>query len=135
MNKLSVSILTLAVLIAASCSKSDNQQTPPPPPPPPTDTATTINVRGVIKTDQHWVKTKTYVLRGYIYVTDGAKLTMTDKEGKNEHTHVVPADAKITFDGKAATLADLKPGSKVKVVIEKKDDKIMIVSVAGSKGD
>ena len=76
MNKLSVSILTLAVLIAASCSKSDNQQTPPPPPPPPTDTATTINVRGVIKTDQHWVKTKTYVLRGYIYVTDGAKLTI-----------------------------------------------------------
>ena len=72
---------------------------------------------------------------GKVVKVDGAKLTMTDKEGKNEHTHVVPADAKITFDGKAATLADLKPGSKVKVVIEKKDDKIMIVSVAGSKGD
>jgi hypothetical protein len=50
-----------------------------------------------------------------VKVADG-KLTM--KSGKDEHTHDVGADAKITVDGKAAKLDDLKEGQKVKVTID-----------------
>lgn len=48
------------------------------------------------------------------------KLTMTDKEGKNEHTHLVAKDAKITCDGKECKLDELKKGLTVKVTTEKK---------------
>jgi len=67
--------------------------------------------------------------------TDPAKLTMTDKAGKNEHTHAIPATAKITLDGKDAKFADLKPGQSVKVTIEKKQDKLQVVSVEAKKAD
>ena len=40
---------------------------------------------------------------------------MADKEGKNEHTHQIGADCKVTLDGKAAKITDLKKGDKVKV--------------------
>lgn len=43
------------------------------------------------------------------------KLVMADKEGKNEHTHQIAADTKVTLDGKAAKITDLKKGDKVKV--------------------
>lgn len=72
---------------------------------------------------------------GKVVKVDGNKLTMTDKDGKNEHTHAIPADAKITFDGKAIKLSDLKAGDKVKVTAEKKDDKVVIVSIEASKAD
>lgn len=49
-----------------------------------------------------------------VKVGDG-KLTMTDKDDQNEHTHVVPATAKITCDGKQCKLEDLKAGFFVKV--------------------
>src|SRR4051812_38262470 len=65
------------IFMAVSCSKSDNQPTPPAPPPPaPVDSTSTIDVRGIIKTDQVWHKSRKYRLRGYIYVTDGAKITI-----------------------------------------------------------
>ncbi len=76
MKKISF-ILSLGCMIAAaSCSKSDNQPTPNPPPVTPVDSTSTLDVRGVIKTDQTWKKSRTYRLRGYVYVTDGAKLTI-----------------------------------------------------------
>ena len=43
------------------------------------------------------------------------KLTMADKDGKNEHTHAIAATTKVTLDGKAGKLADLKKGDAVKV--------------------
>ena len=49
------------------------------------------------------------------------KLTMAGKDGKDEHTHEIGADAKITLNGKEAKLADLKKGDKVKVTMG--DDK------------
>jgi len=51
-----------------------------------------------------------------ISAADG-KLVMSDKDGKNEHTHEIGADAKVTLDGKAAKAADLKKGDKVKVTV------------------
>jgi Cu/Ag efflux protein CusF len=66
---------------------------------------------------------------GKVVKVEGEKLTMTDKDGKNQHTHAVPADAKITLDGKEAKLADIKAGANVKVTTEKKGDKIQVVKV------
>jgi len=54
-----------------------------------------------------------------VSVADG-KLTMTDKDGKNEHTHDVAADAKVSCDGKECKLEDLKKGSTVKVTTKDK---------------
>lgn len=52
-----------------------------------------------------------------VSVAEG-KLTMTDSGGKNEHSHVIGATAKITLDGKEAKLADLKKGDKIRVTQE-----------------
>ena len=60
---------------------------------------------------------------GMVVKAGDGKLTMTDKDGKNEHTHDVAADAKISCDGKDCKLEDLKKGTKVKVTTAKKGDK------------
>jgi len=43
------------------------------------------------------------------------KLVMTDKDGKGEHSHMIDAATKVTLDGKAAKITDLKKGDHVKV--------------------
>jgi co-chaperonin GroES (HSP10) len=55
---------------------------------------------------------------GKVVAAGNGKLTMADKDGKNEHTHTVPADAVISCDGKACKLEDLKPGTEVKVIMK-----------------
>jgi hypothetical protein len=60
-------------------------------------------------------------------VSAGAhKLTMTADGSKTEHSHDVAAEAKITLNGKDASLSDLKKGDKVKVTLgaDKKATKI-----------
>jgi hypothetical protein len=76
MKKIATLVLFSAVL-AAACKKSDSTPDPGPGPDPgSSDTATNVDVRGTITADQHWVKTKTYRLRGYVYVTNGATITI-----------------------------------------------------------
>jgi hypothetical protein len=70
---------------------------------------------------------------GKVVKTEAGKLTMTDKDGKNEHTHAIGADAKITLDGKESKLADLKVGYPVKVTVEKKGDKNVVTKVEATK--
>ncbi len=79
MKKFAFAILAGTLMIAAtttSCKKSDNQTVPP------VDTTgtggkdTSTMIRGVIRTNQTWTKDKVYHLRGYVYVTDGATLTI-----------------------------------------------------------
>src|SRR5438132_7657288 len=77
MNKRSLLVASLCGMIAFSaCKKSDdntntgNGSTNPPP------AGSTIDVRGVIKTNTTWKKDYKYRLRGYVYVTDGATLTI-----------------------------------------------------------
>lgn len=65
-----------------------------------------------------------------VSVAEG-KLVMSDKEGKNEHTHKIGADTKITLDGKAAKITDLKKGDKVKVTT---GDAGKVLSVAATRG-
>lgn len=58
-----------------------------------------------------------------VSATDGAagkdgKLVMTDKDGKNEHTHAIPPGTKITLNGKSAMLNEFKKGDAVKVTTD-----------------
>jgi Cu/Ag efflux protein CusF len=66
---------------------------------------------------------------GKVLKVEGTSMTMTDKDGKNKHTHKVPATAAITVDGKAAKLADLKEGMPVKVTMEKQGDKTVVTKI------
>jgi len=52
---------------------------------------------------------------GLVVSVSEGKLVMTNNDGKNEHSHVIAATSKITLDGKAAKLAELKKGDSVKV--------------------
>lgn len=53
--------------------------------------------------------------QGKVVSVSADKLVMSDKDGKNEHTHMVTAAAKVLLDGKSAKLTDLKKGDTVKV--------------------
>ena len=66
-----------------------------------------------------------------VSVAEG-KLTMSDKDGKNEHTHIIGATTKITLDGKASKLADLKKGDSVKVTAGA-DGKVTAVAATRAK--
>ena len=57
--------------------------------------------------------------QGKVVETSTGKLTMTDLEGKNQHTMEVPTTATVTREGKTVTLADLKPGDTITVTTAK----------------
>jgi hypothetical protein len=56
---------------------------------------------------------------GKVVSITGDKFVMTNMEGKEEHTHTLTADSKVTCDGKACKAADLKPGMRIRVTTEK----------------
>jgi hypothetical protein len=72
-----------------------------------------------------WAADKTH--DGVVVSVAEGKLVMTDKDGKNEHSHMIGATAKISLDGKAAKLADLKKGDTVKVTVGE-DGKVTTVA-------
>ena len=72
---------------------------------------------------------------GKVVKAEKGTLTMTDKDGKKEHTHAIGADAKISCDGKDCKLEELKPGTMVKVTAEKKGDKVVVTKVEGKKSE
>jgi co-chaperonin GroES (HSP10) len=69
---------------------------------------------------------------GFVVSVAEGKLTMADKDGKNEHTHLIAATTKITLDGKAAKLADLKKGDSVKVTAGA-DGKVTAIAATRAK--
>lgn len=70
---------------------------------------------------------------GKVVSVDSGKLVMTDKDGKNEHSHQVPNDATITLDGKTCKLDDLTKDVWVTVTTEKRGDTMVVTKVEGSK--
>ncbi len=108
MNKLLSVLILGGCLFASSCSKSDNNPTPAPSPvPTPVDSTSQIEIRGVITSSQTWKKSHTYILRGYIYFTDGAVLTIepgTKIISKKDSAGVlvIYRDATIVANGTAA---------------------------------
>jgi hypothetical protein len=108
MNKLSL-LLSACIVIVMSCSKSDDQTTPPPGGGG-NDTAvgSTVDVRGIIRTSQTWKKDFIFRLRGYVYVTDGATITIEPgtKIVSNKDSAgvlVIYRDAKIIADGTSSS--------------------------------
>lgn len=73
--KKTFSILSFSlVVLSMACSKSDSTPDPVTPVPPVENLKP--DIRGIITTDQHWTKDKVYRLRGYVYVSTGATLTI-----------------------------------------------------------
>ena len=68
---------------------------------------------------------------GVVVSAADGKLTMSDKDGKNEHSHDVAVDAKISCDGKECKLEDLKKGTSVKVTT--KDKKAIKIEASTKK--
>jgi hypothetical protein len=64
-----------------------------------------------------------------------SKLVMTDKDGKNEHSHFVAKDAKITVDGKPGKLQGLKPGLFIRVTTRKVEDRVLAVVIEAKRAD
>jgi hypothetical protein len=52
---------------------------------------------------------------GLVVSTGVGQLVMTDKDGKNEHTHIIGPTVKVSLDGKDSKLADLIKGDMVLV--------------------
>jgi hypothetical protein len=68
---------------------------------------------------------------GTVVGLTGDKLTTTCCKG-HEHSHTMAKDAKVTCDGKAGKVADLKAGTCVRIT-EKKDDKSVATAVESGK--
>lgn len=75
MKKALLGSLLGCMILGIACKKSDSTPDPSSAASVP-DATGTVPVRGTITTDQHWTKDKTYRLRGYVYVTNGATLTI-----------------------------------------------------------
>lgn len=73
------------------------------------------------------------VHKGKVVSVSNGKLTMTDEDGRNEHSHMVPADATITCDGKTCKLDDLTKGCWITVTREKKGDAMVVIKVEAKK--
>ena len=56
---------------------------------------------------------KTHV--GIVVSTGVGQLVMTDKDGKNEHTHLIGPAVKVLLNGVESKLADLTKGDTVQV--------------------
>jgi len=71
---------------------------------------------------------------GFVVKAGDGQLTMTAAKGaREEHTHVVALDAKITVDGKESKLEDLKKGDQITVTEEKKGDKKMVTKIVAKR--
>jgi uncharacterized protein (TIGR03000 family) len=71
----------------------------------------------------------------FVKAADG-KVTMTDKDGSNKHTHHVAADATITSDGKDVQLNELKEGCFITVTTKTDDnDQTMVTKIEARERD
>ena len=66
---------------------------------------------------------------GKVVEASNYKLTMTDMDGTNQHSHMVATNAKVTRDGKTAKLDDLKKGDIVEVALGEQAGKEVAIEV------
>ncbi|MEP6612787.1 MAG: hypothetical protein ABJA76_12905 [Mucilaginibacter sp.] len=90
-----------AIIFATSCSKKDNTVDPPVNP-----SSSTVEVKGDIATSTTWKADKIYLLKGFVYVTNGAVLTIEPGtiikgEKSSKGTLVVTRGAKVMAVGTA----------------------------------
>jgi hypothetical protein len=99
-RKITGSVLILLVITLASCSKKNNDDNTPAP------TGNTVEVSGEISANTNWTADKQYLLKGFVYVVDGATLTIApgtvikgDKATLG--TLIVERGGKLIADGQA----------------------------------
>lgn len=83
-----------------------------------------------------WVASATHaeeVHKGKVVSVSNGKLTMTDMDGKNEHSHMVPSEATITCDGLECKLDDLTKDCWVTITRVKKGDAMVVTKVEARK--
>jgi hypothetical protein len=102
MRKIAAIFVLGSLIVASSCKKSDNAADPSNGGGGP-DATGTIPIRGTITTDQHWTKDKIYRLRGYVYVTNNATLT-------------IDAGTKIVSNKDSAGVLVIYRGAKIQAV-------------------
>ncbi|MCR8558548.1 hypothetical protein KXD93_12905 [Mucilaginibacter sp. BJC16-A38] len=101
--KKSILLLALsAIILATSCSKTNSTIDPVVPP----VTSSTVEVSGDIATSTTWKADKIYLLKGFVYVTNGAVLTVEPGtiikgEKASKGTLVVTRGAKLMAVGTA----------------------------------
>jgi len=79
-----------------------------------------------------WIAAPTYAASthtGKVVEAGAGKITMTTPDGKNQHTHEVPADAAVTCGGKKCALEDIKAESSVTITMDKKGDQTVVTAV------
>jgi sporulation protein YlmC with PRC-barrel domain/nitrogen regulatory protein PII len=67
--------------------------------------------------------------KGKLVEIGKGKLTMTDADGKNRHTHNLAADLKINLNGKTARMDDLKKDVMIEVTVSEKDGKQVVTKI------
>ena len=67
---------------------------------------------------------------GLVVSITSEKLVMSDRDGKNEHTHTLTDKTKVTWDGKHCKATDLKAGAKIRVTTHG-DDKVAASRIEG----
>jgi len=105
MKKQGLYLALSVALLATACSKKEATIDPPV-----TDTtkvSTTVNVSGDIKVNTTWKADKIYLLKGFVYVTDGATLTIepgtiVKGEKVTKGTLIITRGAKIMAEGTAS---------------------------------
>jgi hypothetical protein len=72
-------------------------------------------------------------VEGKIAQVGNGKVTLMEKEGKNQYTYDVAADATISLDGKDCRLDDIKAESWATITTEKRGDKTVAVKIIAKK--
>ena len=67
---------------------------------------------------------------GVVVSVAQGKLIMTDKDGKNEHTHAIDNTVKVTLNGNPAKITDLVTGDMVRIGVNGGNQ---IISVAAMR--
>ena len=107
MKKSLLFLALCASIVIVSCSKKDTVIDPPVDPPvDTTKVSTTVEVSGDIKANTTWSADSIYVLKGFVYVTDGATLTVepgtiVKGEKASKGTLIITRGAKIMAEGTA----------------------------------
>src|SRR5262245_37903842 len=76
---------------------------------------------------------KTATHKGLVVSVEANKLTMSDVDGKNLHSHMIPNAAAVTCDGKVCRLQDLKKGMHVVVTTEQQGNNNVVTLIEAMK--
>ncbi|GAB3919852.1 hypothetical protein [Mucilaginibacter myungsuensis] len=76
MKKYSLLVMLAAGMLFASCSSKNDNPNPDPGTNPPTNNTNVVEVSGDISANTTWSASKIYLLKGFVYVTNGATLTI-----------------------------------------------------------